>query len=157
MLYVELEFPDGGRPIEACLNAEPFPILAELETRRDQGVLGYELGLTKGCGSGHLYGYGPNCWGGVRERVVSGPGTGRPLGDEKCWSLSSDVALAIVGQETKLGKGIITLVIWCIRLGGVDQRGLGGRKRESGELLWGEILFEGGLSLGKRLRRIWVL
>ncbi len=38
---------------------------------------------------------------------------------------SSDVALAIVRQETKLGKGIIALVIWCIRLGSVDQRGPG--------------------------------
>jgi len=56
VLHVELELPDGGRPIEAHLDAEPLPILAKLETCRDQSVLGDELGLAKGGGSGDGYG-----------------------------------------------------------------------------------------------------
>ena len=140
--WVQLEFPDSCWSIEASLDAKSPSVLAELVARREQSVVRNELSLSKGdsgsvgCRAGG-YGYGPYDWGDVASgQRVDGLCVRRPPHDKGRRPLSPNVALAVVGQKAKFCKGIIAFVLWRVRLGGVYQRRLRGRKGERGKLIW---------------------
>ena len=115
LYWVRLEFPDSRWPIKASLDAKSPSVLAVLVAYHEQSDIRDEVCLAKAdVGSdgrrAPRYGYGPHGWGlgdVTLRRRIDGVAVRSPPRDKNRRPLSPNVALAEVGQETKIRKGII--------------------------------------------------